>query len=615
MLSQFPTIYDDELLYSILTRYHIMSGNTEVKTTLKELVGKKKVKVSPDLPTDLSYLWQVTCHFNIWKNTKQLVKKHTFFNYYHAFNKSKGKKVINYLTNTKEYQNIHTSFGQVANSIKDHKNLQLCPDCLKEDLEQKGEAFWRLSFQLPSVKICLKHSKSLYSSSVLFRNKDFEFSQLPSLNDIYYLDVKEYSGTEKIHLKYLAEESLKLLSGKYSFEIGTIALIYKKLLFLHGYISPKGFVYQEKLAKDFIDFYGEEFLEQLQSKIEPYKQTCWLKTITRKHRKAFHPLRHMLLINFFGETVNSVYKMNELNSTPFGLPPYPCLNPASNHYKEYKINNVYVTRCSKTGNPIGTFSCNCGFEYCRKGPDQEKEDKFRIGRVKKYGDVWINEVRRKIYKDRISYRQCARDFNVDTNTVIKYASEKIRCSKNNDLSQIRDLSITKKSEWLQLISKHPLKTKTELRKLNPALYIWLYRHEKNWFFKNSTTVKKSRKSVVRVEWGHRDEVMSKEVPTIITQLKKDTPPIRITKRRIGIALGNLSLIEKKLDYLPSLKRKIEENSENIRDFHYRKITWAIDEMIKSGEPLRVWKVRRVAGIKNMDEELRHYIFNEIKELI
>lgn len=39
MLSYFPNLYPDELLYSWFARYHDHSGNTSSKQTMKELFG------------------------------------------------------------------------------------------------------------------------------------------------------------------------------------------------------------------------------------------------------------------------------------------------------------------------------------------------------------------------------------------------------------------------------------------------------------------------------------------------------------------------------------------------------------------------------------------------
>src|SRR5690606_243671 len=128
-------------------------------------------------------------------------------------------------------------------------------------------------------------------------------------------------------------------------------------------------VHQKELAEDFRKFYGDELLEVLQSPVEFNRPSCWLKAITRKHRKAFHPIRHILFMRFFKEDIETFYQYANKTYNPFGLAPYPCMNAAADHYLQPVVPNVKVTICSDTRKPVGTFACSCGFVYSRRGPD------------------------------------------------------------------------------------------------------------------------------------------------------------------------------------------------------------------------------------------------------
>ena len=57
MLGSFPTPYPDELLYSVVARYHIRSGNKSFRQTHEELF--ETVELQPDkivLPNNLNFL-------------------------------------------------------------------------------------------------------------------------------------------------------------------------------------------------------------------------------------------------------------------------------------------------------------------------------------------------------------------------------------------------------------------------------------------------------------------------------------------------------------------------------------------------------------------------------
>ncbi|UTW70534.1 hypothetical protein KHA80_09255 [Anaerobacillus sp. HL2] len=57
-----------------------------------------------------------------------------------------------------------------------------------------------------------------------------------------------------------------------------------------GFSSPNGTINQQHLAEQFLHYYGEEYLSLVQSKVSINNPSCWLKAITRKHRKGFHQL-------------------------------------------------------------------------------------------------------------------------------------------------------------------------------------------------------------------------------------------------------------------------------------------------------------------------------------
>ncbi len=56
MISYFPAAYPDELLYSLLARYHLHTCSTSPKQTLDDLYGDRNVRATMDLPGHLSAL-------------------------------------------------------------------------------------------------------------------------------------------------------------------------------------------------------------------------------------------------------------------------------------------------------------------------------------------------------------------------------------------------------------------------------------------------------------------------------------------------------------------------------------------------------------------------------
>ena len=80
----FPNLYEEELLYGALTRYHNRSCNKEFKDTLRDLYGDTRTYIMPDLIPDLKVLQNRLKYFNQF-NINDCWEQHTFFHYYTNF--------------------------------------------------------------------------------------------------------------------------------------------------------------------------------------------------------------------------------------------------------------------------------------------------------------------------------------------------------------------------------------------------------------------------------------------------------------------------------------------------------------------------------------------------
>lgn len=90
MLNFWPTMYEDELLISILKRYHVRAANKDSGTTLTELFGTRYTSIHTHMPTNLDTLVSnIPLIFNI--KSDDFIEKHTLFNYYTAFSSDEVK--------------------------------------------------------------------------------------------------------------------------------------------------------------------------------------------------------------------------------------------------------------------------------------------------------------------------------------------------------------------------------------------------------------------------------------------------------------------------------------------------------------------------------------------
>lgn len=619
MITFFPTPYPEgELLYSILARYHVRSGNISPKATIEELFGSRSVTAVVDLPANIDSL---ISNLPIGNNqtSEKLIMENTLYPFYSAFLPPERAKTILQSMKGNSGGSIHNRIGVMASTIEENRYIKVCRECAIESLKTYGELYWGRSHQIPGVIICPKHKTLLYDSKVFIHpyNKH-EFIPATTdnctFNEEYIIspNIETVIGSEFLP-KYIhvVDNVDKLLNHRYPNKPSEWFFSqYKEGLKLMGLANTNGSVRQKELREQFIEYYGESLLEIVQSSINN-SDSSWLSMMVRKPHKTVHPIRHLLLIQFLGITLEELWN-KENGYNPFGKAPFPCLNAGADHYLKPIVTNMTIRYDSKIKRPVGTFSCSCGFVYARKGPDSSEDDRYKIGRVKEFGEVWESKLK-ELFQMNLSMREIARRLKVDVNTVKKYG-QKLGETEAELGNKSKDNLINKDSfrnKWLDLQKQYPEKSKTELRKVNSGLYTWLYRNDREWL--NSNSPKKKQITTVnnRVDWEKRDVEILELVKTIVDEiLNSNDKPERVTISRVGKKVDKLSLLEKHLSKLPRTNEYLLQNVESVRDYQIRRIKWAIKECEKVGYDLQWWRVAKIAGIREeWIEELREEFEN------
>ncbi|EMA6344099.1 TnsD family transposase [Bacillus cytotoxicus] len=598
MIAYFPKLYPNELLYSWFARYHDHSGNQSPKHTMKDLFGTTNMVAVLDLPSNLVKVHKEIEHFNL-PSFNTLIENHTLYKYYTFFQPDNiQNKALEYIQNGGKPGAVHMFLGLVASTIKGWQYIRFCPKCFEEDQIKYGETYWHTLHQLPKVYYCYRHHDPLLDSNIKSRNPPkHQFISAEKLDSDKPQVRAVYSDKTAEHLINLSKESIKLMKLDFVMDTNDLQQVYKYLLQINGYANHIGRINQQYLCKQFKLYYGEQFLSLVNCNFDIDADTSWIRSIARKHRKTFHPVQHLVMLNFLGVSIEQLPKLVGKQYHPFGESPYYCLNPAAEHFKERVVTNLKITNCTDTRKPVGTFSCECGFIYSRKGPDENEVDQFKIGRIKQFGHVWERRLK-ELYTEGKSLYRIAKELQCDISTVKKYVQvEPLEIIK--PASSSKNLVELKEIEWLTLLKNNPNLTVTELRKLTPALYAWHYRNNKEWLKEHSPKGIKKELLNQRVDWGKRDSEILVMVKKAVQKLYAIEKPVFVNKSRVGKEIGQLSLLEKLLDKMPETKRFLEIHLETREEYQIRRIKWACKVIYKSSdEQVMEWKVRRLAGLRS-----------------
>ncbi len=501
----------------------------------------------------------------------------------------------------------------MASTVPLVKCFRFCSVCWREDVEQYGEPYWHRVHQVAGVLVCPIHQVWLQNSLVKTQGENrHEFYAADENNCLTKLCLVNYTKSTFDKLAYLAHDVSLLLTTSLSSQSGEwFRQRYQSLLIDNGLATASGRIYQKDFAHEFVAFYGNEFLELAHSKIEPGSQCNWLSDIVRKHRKSFHPIRHLLIIRFLNQDLLTFFG-SDLRDKPFGDGAWTCFNGASKHYLERVITSKTVSYSHEVKKLIGTFSCSCGFIYSTSDPAVPYSKKLSFGKIKSFGKIWERKLKKLLAEKQVSLREAARQLKVETRTVIHHGERLKLIGKkstteggtNVDASKIKNSRLAdQRTAWLKVRKDNPKLSKTAIRKLLPDVYIWLYRHDRKWLDHNSPCKNGIQSPNKRVDWAKRDDeilaLSRQEVKTLNEQL----PPIRITVGSVSKKLSLRALLEKHLDKLPNTKSFLLSQIESVEQFQIRRVNWVAHELSARGNYVEAWQVMRFAGIKSSCSEI------------
>ncbi|MBW9150995.1 TnsD family Tn7-like transposition protein [Clostridium estertheticum] len=609
----FTDPYKDELIYSAISRYHFYTGNIDFKDTIEECFGKRTIISSLEIGSPIDVLAK-----NIGGSytSDSLVKKHTIFPYYIPFLPMKRREEIIKEIKYGDCSGIYHKIGIIAGSVCRREGIYYCPICATNEIQMKGEAYIHREHQLQGIYLCVHHGELLRKYKTIktdvsrlefirFEKNLLDLSNKPK-------DIKHYEKMLKLSSDayYLLEKDLMSIDRK------IVLKKYKSILCEKGLTTSGNRIKQRELYDEFINFYGLEFLKIMGSNIDKDDEYNWLRVITRNSKRTVHPVRHLLMINFLSGNINEFFSDIKRNYKPFGKGPWPCLNKISDHYKMDVVNNLKITDDYKTRLPVGTFSCNCGFVYSRKGPDKLIDDRYKIGRIKNFGIVWEDKLKAYSKEKKYGLRELARIMNCDPKTILKFDSILGTNMFQNNKGNIKDkepavetdkLSDYKNSILINMES-NTAATRTEIRSMCKKEYIFIYRKDKKWLYDKLPIATKRTNYQPLVDWNKRDSELLIVLKNKYKELMVSDELIRITKSNIGRGLGILTTLEKNIEKLPNTEKYLNKVIETVEEFQIRRCKRIINNKVANGEPIRTWEIQRIAGIRSK-------AFEKIKDIV
>lgn len=315
MLSFFPTLYPDELLYSTLARYHIRSGNKSFKQTDLELFGYSSQQICKiTLNNNLNYLVK-NLPFRSQQTVENLLQNHTLYPFYATFLTPQEAWLLKNSMSKKLSCSILDVAKVATNSSGDAKKfLKFCPDCLEKDTQKYGEPYWHRIHQVPGILVCPIHGVLLQDSCVEVESKGIHYHAASIDNCLLVNHVKNLTNNAVKTLLILANDINWLIYSNFIFKgLAWLRAQYQRYLvdkrLLQTFSGGKFKFDEYGFAQRIFEFYGQESLEALNSKLaQPqgkYYSHCLFGCDLNP---AIDRITHILMIKFLADSIEEFFQ-------------------------------------------------------------------------------------------------------------------------------------------------------------------------------------------------------------------------------------------------------------------------------------------------------------------
>ena len=310
MINCFPTIYEDELLYSCISRYRRMAGIVNKRALMNDLYNQNVSLNSIYFPVHCQQIIN-NLPVNSRITVDKLIKEHTLYRVFSSFLSEEKALLIYSGMKSSEKFNVYAKLGLIGTKIEMQNNLLYCPKCLEEDKKRYGESYWRVLHQVPGVFYCNKHKIALMKSNICSNDSRVDFICADDIHSSSSVLAVSDDSFIELNLEYIEMIKCLLKNDISKKEEGFFFKVYIDKLRDRGLTSYNGSLYIKELEDEFISFYSNNYLKLMQSEVDITNKNNWLRKFIRKSKKQKHVLRHLLMIQFLNIDIKELFEMNE----------------------------------------------------------------------------------------------------------------------------------------------------------------------------------------------------------------------------------------------------------------------------------------------------------------
>ncbi|TNC99127.1 MAG: transposition protein, TnsD-related protein [Gallionellaceae bacterium] len=569
-----PILQRDMTIYSLVAIAHRWGGASRGEQVCNALFGSPGAGLRHDFPSHLDEFSHRT--ELAYGRPDELALNATVLPYFLRFRPPEVQAEAIALMRGETVEPLKFILGLPAGPSGASMPLCTCEDCIREDKDAHGFAYWHRQHQLPGAFVCTKHGSPVLQSSVRIDGRGRSTLFLPDDPEIVSTSASFITVLQQPLLQRLSILSAaalnSILPGGYSSQI--LLATYQHGLKQQGLLTKCGQV----RAREFVKWLRDQYHSI--ASLEPFNRIvdeCHVEgmlRLVRKPRGNFHSACHLLLIDaLFGswDRFSSVYEWEHQMELPLIFQETPD-SEESPSVCENETLVIELARRHKNGEgSVSALSKELGIDVNTAIRWLGKLGLLEIARRPK---VLTHEIRAEIIqsiKCGEPFRQISMTFALSRATIDRICNEHPMLHETWRAASHERMRNVERQKLELLIRSSPDVTIAELRRAKNSGYSWLSRHDKEWLKSRSPLKTANRSRLVtkrrpRVDWSMRDHECLSALKNLEATLRFDDCE-RLKPMVVLRKIPNLSF-SPRLDRLPesrALVIKILERAEGRRD--------------------------------------------------
>jgi len=575
----FPVPMPDETTYSLLSRYHVLSGSHSPVWSRRNLGLDDCASVVSALPRHVTeILAALPPNYSI-ASALDLIEKHTILPYFLFF---RGRDDRENILDVSQGGGSWTHLlGMIAcrghELAAEHSFPAYCQSCVREDLNVHGFSYWRRTHQLPSVRVCPWHHEPLHLACIHFYRNGRRFQGFCLPDQASQTDdpnlVTGFTDSEVDGLLDLANWSHRILvAGKPLMAVDPRPF-FRTAIKRNGY-QKKGRRDLPRLSEDIRCFYGKQIADELGLMGNHRAGKLWLAYATQTtSTNAQHTLRYLLLGKFlFGTFERMIDEAGRYGlsarGTSAALPVWAEQLPEL--VAKYGALSKAAVHVGSNFLKVRAVAEQLGIKSAKRSSIVTPETRQAILACLKDGEA-VDKVAKRFYVSECTVRD------------LLARNPEYRAARDVVLKSV--IRVKHRTAVETRIVTHPHTTRTSLRRVLPSACNWLLKHDREWFFACLPHVKRQKHEVrkrSKEHWDRADLKSAQKVREVVKELSATLRPVWLSKNRILMTAKIAAWFFRNQQHLPKTSAVLNTSVETLSKFHERKIRWGIKTVSNQG---------------------------------